>query len=421
MNKNKNILAIIISVFIAIGVIISVILLNMCNREAFPKGPYFGKLTYDGNEHGLYYKDSNLMYYDKASGESIVFCNKPNCQHNTKDCNSYMGDHIGMIMLYGDYLYVCYFNINYIETEDWEPLEYEYNFGIVKVSLDGHRKEVIFEKTQPGAGGVTKMEGLDGKIYYTYYSMDPEEYMTQNYTMDNVYFACFDLKNGSNEIIQSWEGINADVDILETDSRDTIYLRFIYFTDENITLENLNKNRKIEFFSYSIGSGELNNCYTNVEIVENISKGLWISDSCMYCRTYTNEKIFYIQEDGTVKLAIDMINGNGRYYYPYLSVSKDDSDRILIDLDNKLLYVSKNINEKIPGILDYDYNSNTLYVDMSCYDNIPDGTVLTYNPVKVNVMDMETYLNKYFVLYTGDNYKGDMVLGEEWVDEVIVK
>lgn len=417
MHKRKKYITITIMV-VLIGVLISIVLLKLNKKEDYPEGPSFGKHTYVGTEDGLYYKDYNLMYYDRGVKESYVFCNRPNCQHNNTDCNSYMGEHVNRIMIYGDYLFVCYFRIRNIETDEPTYMEYENTFGIIKVSLDGQEKEILFEETQPGSGAITTIEGIDGKIYYTYYVNDPQKYMKEDYTCNSVYLSCYDLNSEKNQIIGSWDGVNAGISILETDSCDTIYLKLDYFTDGEITLENVMDKFQVEFFSYDIESDELSQCYSSDV---DSSRVFFVNENCMYYKELFSEEIVYMKDNGEFDLAIDMINGDGQYCYPYFIVSKDDNDRIILDLRNNTLYVPRDIKKEIPGVLDYDYSSDTLYIDLSCYDHIPDGTVLTYNPVKVDVMDMETYLNEYFIVYEKDNYKGSMILGEEWLDGIVVK
>lgn len=65
-----------------------------------------------GSEHGYYYLKSqdsytNIKYYDYTGKQEIYLCNKPNCQHNTEQCNSYLGQGgFKHLLVHNDKLYL---------------------------------------------------------------------------------------------------------------------------------------------------------------------------------------------------------------------------------------------------------------------------------------------------------------------------
>ena len=61
---------------------------------------YWGTVAHNfvKGEGGYYYMDngdSYLMFFDEETQESYPLCALPNCQHNTTDCNAYVGTQKG--------------------------------------------------------------------------------------------------------------------------------------------------------------------------------------------------------------------------------------------------------------------------------------------------------------------------------------
>ena len=62
-------------------------------------------------ENGYYYIDSNensnIKYFDYATKKEIYLCNKPNCNHDTDKCSSYLeiGENREMF-IYNNYIYL---------------------------------------------------------------------------------------------------------------------------------------------------------------------------------------------------------------------------------------------------------------------------------------------------------------------------
>ena len=100
--------------------------------------PYFSK-----SEYGYYFYKENyskcmfiLMFYEPESGQSVPLCNRPDCTHDSEECNAcffynnsekerYLSNYL---QYYDGFLYV----IGY---------DKEYNVGLYRVSADGSSRE----------------------------------------------------------------------------------------------------------------------------------------------------------------------------------------------------------------------------------------------------------------------------------------
>lgn len=109
------------------------------------------------SNRGYYYINiagdrKNIKYFDYAAKKEIYLCNKPNCKHNTKDCNSYLEiiDE-NEVFSYDNKLYL----ISSAAVADEMEAGESSNFGMVtvnqtaqniyKMNLDGTDKTKVFE------------------------------------------------------------------------------------------------------------------------------------------------------------------------------------------------------------------------------------------------------------------------------------
>lgn len=100
-----------------------------------------------------------IYYYQKSSKELALLCGKPECDHNTEDCNAYISSAMG-IQYYNGFLYV-------VSAEE--------KFMLKKLTLDGSERENIGSLF---VGGDLMKYGNSGNsifwiihrgyIYYTY-------------------------------------------------------------------------------------------------------------------------------------------------------------------------------------------------------------------------------------------------------------
>lgn len=71
----------------------------------------YGRGEISVNESGIFYFDAEkLAYYDYETEDRYILCSTPQCKHNSKECNAYMGEMeiYGGYALYDGKIYVIY-------------------------------------------------------------------------------------------------------------------------------------------------------------------------------------------------------------------------------------------------------------------------------------------------------------------------
>lgn len=132
-------------------------------------------------ENGYYYIDSNensnIKYFDYATKKEIYLCNKPNCNHDTDKCSSYLeiGENREMF-IYNNYIYLTNSNgstttINATMGDDG-AIDMTSESGktptIYRMNLDGTNKEKLFEC--PSGVELASSYVLSRKNMYTCFS-----------------------------------------------------------------------------------------------------------------------------------------------------------------------------------------------------------------------------------------------------------
>ena len=86
--------------------------------------------SYIETSTGSYYLDKKYIYYtDKGSVKYVKLCGKPDCKHNSEDCNAYIGE--TTIGLYKDHIYW------------WGRDDREQGLSLYRMDLDGSNHEKV--------------------------------------------------------------------------------------------------------------------------------------------------------------------------------------------------------------------------------------------------------------------------------------
>lgn len=137
----------------------------------------YGKGNYC--EKGYYHIESeenqnNIKYFDYSAKKEIYLCNKPNCNHNTEECSSYLNklnSHI--LFVYNNYIYLIE-NVgeiksvsmsNNMENQLMESITTPF---IYKMNLDGTNRTKIFECPSGVEIGTDFI--CDGENLYTFFT-----------------------------------------------------------------------------------------------------------------------------------------------------------------------------------------------------------------------------------------------------------
>lgn len=139
-------------------------------------------VSMDCNENYVYCLQNGVVYcMDKNSGNFIALCDKPDCAHNTADCNAYVaGGHGIDIDVYENYIY------SIVQNKDEEKI----TLDLIKMSKDGSgEREIAVNlasmKLEDNNSVAVRWIIHRGYIYYVYI-------LNSGYTEDTYYL------NGSN-------------------------------------------------------------------------------------------------------------------------------------------------------------------------------------------------------------------------------
>lgn len=258
MKKRKGfIIAVLIGVLILAGIIITVWTAYM--RKSFPQeASYCIFDVYAGNENGLYYSKNNILYYlDRATQEIVQVCAKPDCNHTSDTCNAYYGGIGPNIMLYGEYIFVSYFMVDYNVNEEEKKLEIDSTSYLECCRLDGSDRKIIFQSDN---GSVTNMMARDGKLYFTGFSYQ-SELAEEKMDYDN-YLYCYDMVWGTTKTLlhYKWDELhnNAGLELIKNMDGKEIFLQYGYEDKEgnreSMVLQYMGKDQTKEIFSASKGN-----------------------------------------------------------------------------------------------------------------------------------------------------------------------
>ncbi len=166
---------------------------------------------------GYYYlkkynaSDSNLVYYDDQSGESVILCNKPQCEHNSEECMAYIkgGEFKSKLYYYDSYIYMLSSKGN-----------------LVRISQDGT------QRTDMGSICVFSEQDGVSLCFNQQYA-----YMSQEITGDiegnvTVRLYRFNLDTCSSDMIYEEKGYGIGINSLKTYGKDTFFIKTSFSKDD---------------------------------------------------------------------------------------------------------------------------------------------------------------------------------------------
>ena len=122
--------------------------------------PLMNEANLDGTyiaetESGYYYLNGDFLYYsDKDTMKPIPLCNKPNCKHENEtddtkvyECNAYIG-------VWTTLPFLQYYKGSLYTVEGFDATEKLNKFSLVKISLDGTKREHLLDVTDQCVYGI---------------------------------------------------------------------------------------------------------------------------------------------------------------------------------------------------------------------------------------------------------------------------
>lgn len=401
MKKRKGfIIAVLIGVLILAGIIITVWTAYM--RKSFPQeASYCIFDVYAGNENGLYYSKNNILYYlDRATQEIVPVCAKPDCNHTSDTCNAYYGGIGPNIMLYGEYIFVSYFMVDYNVNEEEKKLEIDSTSYLECCRLDGSDRKIIFQSDN---GSVTNMMARDGKLYFTGFSYQ-SELAEEKMDYDN-YLYCYDMVWGTTKTLlhYKWDELhnNAGLELIKNMDGKEIFLQYGYEDKEgnreSMVLQYMGKDQTKEIFSASKGNPipESTKMYVQNDVFyTNNARNDW--DMCCFAS---------IKPDGTMEEMAVVPEGDIGINGSYVEIGISNSRRMLYDLSTGEYYISKALaglsDKVVPDLILALKDEDICYYDSTDYTGKEAGYVFTEDPTEPASMSWKEYLETHFVPYEG--------------------
>lgn len=256
------------------------------------------------NEDGFYYinQDLILQFYDYQSGQNVIVCNKPNCEHRAWDenvlderrCNAYING-AQSFFTYGEKLYV-------IELDSKKN-----NLSVIQSELDRSNQRLFASLDSEYIGNVAIK---DGKMYFATLQQEfkkDESGMPVQTGRSSVSFCSLDLNSGEIEDLYKMEKhFNAQLSIVGC-YQECIYSIYGYFEEKFTGLNYDEAKRRLRWFSYDTESGEMQTALAALSDIDinrceiangKLFYGKWrdredeISDIFCYDLLYkTNEKV----------------------------------------------------------------------------------------------------------------------------------
>jgi hypothetical protein len=293
----------------------------------------------DETEDGYFYFDEHnyiIMFYDKKSKDSIIFCNKPNCSHSnpSEECTSFTFKYRGY---YDGYLYTVSDDEKMVTLQEGKEFipQSVVNYYLTRVKIDGTDKETItklytvyFEKNEKGlyipSDYIHDYTFHRGYFYHTLSSQFKGETI--------IFLKRCNLENHEEEVIISQKLVVK----LRLISSLKGYGPHIYFIDRRYYSEDFQDN-----------DAKLCRVYIDTGVIEEINVDINIQDYFIM-----DKYMYYVLKPGNLLYKMDLetkeseliIELTDETYLPYLSN---------ITIDHDYIYIN-NLNHNIDTDEDYD-------------------------------------------------------------------
>lgn len=391
----------VICIFIILLLIASIPLILTLTKQ-YPSEITYNSSNYWGTSNGMYYITGNfLKYYDYNTHKAVPLCSKPDCSHNSADCNAYYNcQGSAELLLYNDTLFISYANIEILGLDtDTDTAIRDCAIYLEQCQLDGANRKIIYKADN---GSVLSMMAKNGFLYYTAYTTETSN--TDRELVDNHLFEYnlrFQHTKELATLHSNKDQFSASLEwITGTELSSNPYLVYVYKNKDNQSFTQffyLTENKHMEKYMEPLPIEEIwssRNVFQYKNTFYVFGSSLTDTDSDKFT-------LGILQKDGTIKEILSTTNASGTTYGNYLQVSIDDTSRLMYDFRNGNYYLSKYIvtNEEvnIPDILNLIENDDICYIDSADYTGIEAGHVFTSDPRIPSSMSFKDYLEQYFV------------------------
>ncbi len=285
------------------------------------------------SEHGYYFFDTGhmgfMMYYDINLGQKVPLCNRPDCRHDSKDCNAYYM----AIMNPADGIH---YSTNYVQFYDGSLYVIGYDeeeyVNLYKISEDGSSREystALFKADFTPSDGVV--------------SRDSREWSTPEVCIHRGYVYFIDLRETEKKLRRVKIGESEAEVVYENESQSEVYRilpygDYVFFQAAGVLGEEAEWDGNI--YAYDIRSGEIQMVKKGVFTTYTIAgeQLYYCDDSGIWgCSLVTMEEKLLVKDVKSLNFSTD-----GKYIY-----TCDEETGTLEVYDNKGNLIERVVDENV--------------------------------------------------------------------------
>ena len=426
----KYCVCLLVTVALAVGIFVAVKL-----NQKFPDEIVYSGYLQAFSEDGMYYmKDERLYFMDNATGEKAVVCNRANCEHNDNTCNAYIPGMGNNILVYGDYIYISYFDSDVFMNEEGEAF-YEGDIKLIRIGINGEGRKEIYTAD---SGAVINMIAMGDTIYFATWILHGEYQMNKSESDCAIY--AYNIRWNKLKCIKNYphtEGITSEgVEIIGISDKGTLYIDRDYiegdahveFTVESAEdLENIQEIAKSKMKSKVVDKIEEINIKTGDAVLlrtfENAYPHFFVDKNKKYLQItefetgiltmwecddrFADGKELFTAEDARV----DWLGG-------YMHVVVSEYLKALYDYEENRWYIAKtSFTQEGTYISDtkkVDRDKNVIYIDATDYTGYKAGDLLPGDISNLAVRDWSVFLEENYIPY--EDLTEEQLKSLTWID-----
>ena len=390
-------------------------------------------------EDGMYYcryDDQRLYFMDNATGEKSVVCNRANCEHNDNTCNAYIPGMGIELLVYGDYIYISYFDSDIFTNEAGED-SYEGDIKLIRMGINGEGRKEIYTAD---SGAVINMIAMGDTIYFAAYTFNGE-FQVNKYDSDCAIYA-YNIRWNKLKCIKNYphtEGLTSEaVEIIGISDKGTLYIDRSYIegddSDELVATVNVEELEDIH---------EIMKRKSKAIVVDKIEEINIDTGDATLLRTFENAyPKFFIYKDKkyleTLDFETDIVTmwecddrfADGKELYTttndagvnwlggYMHVAASEYLKALYDCEEDRWYIAKTSFTQegtyIPDTKKVDRDKNIVYIDATDYTGYKAGDLLPGDISNYAVRDWNVFLEENFIPY--EDLTEEQLKSLTWID-----
>ncbi len=425
----KYCVCLLVTAALAVGIFIAVKL-----NQKFPDEIVYSEYLQAFSEDGMYYvKDGRLYFMDNATEEKAVVCNRANCEHNDNTCNAYIPGMGGQILVYGDYIYITYGDVDVSINETGEAVHDAYE-KLIRIGINGAGRKEIYTSD---SGAVINMMAMGDTIYFATWTLHGEFQM--NYYENDCAIYAYNIRWNKLKCIKNYphmeEMTSEAIEIIGSSDKGTLYIDYSYVKGEENSTESFSgvdpeeiheimKSRskaivvdKIEEVNIKTGDTALlrtfENAYPHYFVDKNKNyvclldfetdiRTMWECDD----RFADGKELFAVENTG-----INWLGG-------YMHVAASEYLKALYDCEEDRWYIAKtSFTQEGTYISDtkkVDRDKNIIYIDATDYTGYKAGDLLPGDISNYAVRDWSVFLEENYIPY--EELTEEQLKSLTWID-----